>query len=136
MFVADYGSGWSFSSAQVADTDHRPAAGNAFNRLIEISTRGGLGTIKTQNDEDDIIAVGKWFPNCVTLREVEGTRLKGAQMGQYGLLTPGDARYEDIEAVYSGGSSTVDVISDERELIVATIDELASQGQLRSPAYQ
>ncbi len=99
MFVADYRSGWSLSSAQVESKNHRPAAGNAFNRIIEISQVGGIGLIRTRNDDDQIMTVGEWQPNCVTLREINDTKLKGIQMARYGLITPEDEWYSELDAL-------------------------------------
>lgn len=133
LFVADYGSGWSLDSAQVSSKDHRPAAGNAFNRIIDLSHVGGLGTIRTPNDDDKIITIGEWEPNCATLREVDGVKLKGAQMARYGIITPEDPQYPDIDEIYSGGSSTVDMAKQSEQLLRETIEDLELQGRLRGP---
>lgn len=133
MFVADYDSGWSLSSQQVSSTDLRPAAGNAFNRIIEISQVGGVGLIRTPNDDDEIITAGEWDPNCATFREVDGTKLKGIQMSQYGLFTPEDPQYEDLNEIYSGGGSTVDIAKESESEIREAINDLEYQGRLRSP---
>ena len=133
MFVADYHSGWSLSSEQVSDEDHRPAAGNAFNRIIEISQVGGIGIIRTPNDDDQIIAAGEWKPNCATFREIEGTKLKGIQMSRYGLFTPSDEKYEDLNNVYASSGATVDSVKDSKSVIQEAIEYLEHQGRLRGP---
>ncbi|RLM83661.1 hypothetical protein D3D02_17170 [Halobellus sp. Atlit-38R] len=134
LFVADYDSGKSLDSAQVPDKNRRGAAGSAFNRIIEISHVGGLGVIRTPNDEDEIITVGEWEPNCATLRPIDGKLLKGVQMAHYGLLTPGDDHFEQLDALYSGGSSTVDMATDNEATIRGAIEYLDIQGRLRSPS--
>ena len=136
LFVADYGSEWSLSSAQVSDKDRRPAAGNAFNRIIDLSHVGGFGTIRTPNDDDEIITIGEWEPNCATFREVDGVKLKGAQMARYGIITPEDSRYSDIDEIYSGSGATVDMAKQSEQLLKKTIEELEHQGRLRAPWTQ
>lgn len=135
LFVADYNSGWSLSSAQVSEEKYRPAAGNAFNRIMEISNVGGIGLIRTQNDDDEIITVGEWKSNCATFREINGQKLKGIQMAKYGLITPQDPQFPSISEFYSGGASTVDMAKNRESLIRDTIDELESKGRLRQPSY-
>ncbi|MDT3433244.1 hypothetical protein [Haloarcula sp. 1CSR25-25] len=134
LFVADYGSGWSLSSAQVPDKNHRPAAGNAFNRIIDISHVGGLGLIRTPNDDDEIITVGEWEPNCATFREIDGVKLKGVQMARYGIITPEDPEFSSLDSIYDSGSSTVDMAKQSEEEIYETIENLDCQGRLRSPS--
>ncbi len=133
LFVADYESGWSLSSEQVSDKDHRPAAGNAFNRIIDISHVGGYGLIRTPNDDDKIITVGEWRPNCATFRKIGDVKLKGVQMARYGLVTPEDSHYEELDAIYTGGSSTVDMAKKNESEIHAAIETLEKQGRLRGP---
>lgn len=133
MFVADYDSGWSLSSSQVSSKDHRPAAGNAFNRIIEISQVGGVGLIRTPNDDDKIITVGEWQPNCATFRKIDGTKLKGIQMARYGLLTPEDPQYGAIDEIYDSGGATVDSAQKSESEIRGAIETLEHQGRLRGP---
>ncbi|WP_156105580.1 hypothetical protein [Halobellus rufus] len=136
LFVADYDSGKSLDSAQVPDENRRGAAGSAFNRIIEISHVGGLGVIRTPNDDDDIITVGEWEPNCATIRSIGGKVLKGVQMARYGLLTPEEDHFEQLDALYSGGSSTVDMATDSEATIREAIEYLETQGRLRSPSTE
>lgn len=136
LFVADYGSGWSLDSSQVSSKDHRPAAGNAFNRIMDLSHVGGLGTIRTPNDEDKIITIGEWEPNCATFREVNGVKLKGVQMARYGIITPEDTQYSDIDEIYSGSGATVDMARQSEQLLQETIENLRLQGRLRGPQTQ
>jgi len=134
LFVADYDSGKSLDSAQVSDENRRGAAGNAFNRIIDISHVGGLGLIRTPNDADEIITVGEWEPNCATFRTIAGKQLKGVQMARYGLVTPEDQHYEEPDQIYSGGGSTVDMATDSEATIREAIEYLDTQGRLRSPS--
>lgn len=135
-FVADYGSGWSLSSEQVDDADHKSAAGNAFNRIIDLTERGGLGLIRTRTDDEQIISVGEWRPNCGTFREINGTKLKGAQMYRYGLITPDDSpHYTQLDELYQQGGATVVAVENGREAIESALHWLDSVGRLRSPHY-
>lgn len=107
LFVADYGSGRSLDSADVNE-NNRSAAGNAFNRIVEISQKGGFGTIRTNNDDDAIIAVGEWMPNCIRFEEFDGKTYKGIQMAQFGLFVPQDGEiYERLDALYNTSGATV-----------------------------
>jgi len=134
LFVADYDSGWSLSAQQVPSADHRPAAGNTFNRIIEISQVGGVGLIRTPNDNDKLIAVGEWEPNCATFREIDGVKLKGIQMARFGLLTPEDSpHYEQVEEIYSSAGATVDNVKENESEIRDAIEALEYQGRLRGP---
>ncbi|ANW09669.1 hypothetical protein [Haloarcula hispanica] len=133
LFIADFDSGWSLSSEQVPSEDHRPAAGRAFNRIMEISRNGGLGVIRTPNDDDEIITVGRWEPNCATFRKANGKELKGIQMSEFGLFVPDDDLYSDLDSEYHNGNATVGKA--DVDLIKTALDVLEREGRLRKPSY-
>lgn len=135
LFVADFETGWSLNSEHAPDENRRPAAGRTFNRITTIATQGGLGVIRTPNDDDQIITVGEWRPNCATFREIDGTKLKGIQMARYGLVVPSDQHYGDLDAVFDPGGQTVNDIPNQKDLITDAITHLKQRGRLRSPTH-
>ena len=132
---ADFESGWSLKSSDVPDKDHRPAAGRTFNRIRTISREGGIGLIRTPNDDDEIITVGEWKPNCATFRDIDGVELKGVQMARFGLFVPHDGLYNRLDDVFDRGGQTVDDLPDQEPLITQALDTLAQNGRLRTPTY-
>ena len=134
LFVADFNSGWSLESSDVDNRDHRPAAGRTFNRIKTISAQGGLGLIRTPNDEDNIITVGEWEPNCATFRDENGVELKGIQMARYGLFVPDDDLFDDLDKVFQKSGATVDDVPDHEATIIDALKVLEHEGRLRSPA--
>lgn len=136
LFVADFDTGWSLESEDVPSKKHRSAGGRTFNRIIDISRQGGIGLIRTPNDDDNIITVGEWEPNCATFREVDGTKLKGNQMSRFGLFVPRDGQiYSKLEEAYKKGGQTVDDVPDQEEILKEAIAVLEREGPLRKPAY-
>jgi len=135
LFVADFESGWSLKSSDVPDKDHRPAAGRTFNRIRTISREGGIGLIRTPNDDDEIITVGEWKPDCATFRDVDGIELKGVQMARFGLFVPHDDLYDRLDDVFDRGGQTVDDVPNQEPLITEALDTLTQNGRLRTPTY-
>jgi hypothetical protein len=141
LFVADSGSGRSPQSEDVPGEDHRPATGGAFDRIEEISRRGGIGLIRTSAAGDELVVAGEWAPNCATFREVNrqnGTvvRLTGVQMARFGLLVPGDDHFSTFEKLYQRtGSGTAVPVTRHEDTIRAAIDGMERTGRLRKPTY-
>ncbi|WP_226006047.1 hypothetical protein [Natrinema salinisoli] len=135
LFVADYNNGRSLESSAVPDDNRRSAAGLAFNRIETITQEGGIGLIRTPNDDDKIITVGEWKPNCATFKEIDGTQLKGIQMARYGLIVPSDELYNKLDGAFDTGGKTVIDVDDYQDTIEKAINTLEREGRLRKPAY-
>lgn len=133
LLVVDYGTGWSMRSEDVDDPDERSAAGNAFNRLRELSQYGGIGAIRSPNDDDELITVGRWYPNCVTFREEGGIELKGVQMGEYGIFAPDDPLYKELDVIFNQGGSAVLPVPKHKATLENAFSQLEVEGRLRRP---
>lgn len=130
-FVFDFGTGHSFRSE---DTDQHGAP-ETFNRAVEASQAGGIGTIRAGST--DLIAVGRFGTDCVGLLDRVGDRkkdLKTLQFEEYALVAPGDDRYDEIRAVADTKGGTVAGLTDaEIDTLRSNLERLGSRGRLRTP---
>lgn len=125
----DYGTGRSLDSG---DSDRPTAAGQAFNALETISAYGGKGAVRA--GDDNLITVGRWEPNCLSLYTTsEGRTLKCARMDHYVVIDPADEMYQQVDGLFNDGNLTLRHSVDPSP-IEDTLKMLKKEGRLRTPA--
>jgi len=134
LWVTDFQTGHSFRKEDAPKDDQRGAA-EVFNRIVELSQFGGVGTVRGKHT--DLIAVGRFGTNGIQLINTIGDRsqkFKAVQFEEYAIIGPSDKEYEEVATIANTKGGAVATMSDEQKSRLNKLfTRLRMKGLLRTP---